>query len=251
VQLNGKAGIIVGAANGIGRAAVELFHAEGAKLLLVDFDGDGAMALATHLSPDKTRARAFTADVTSGAQMQAAAQAAVEAYGRIDFLCHVAGIYPNRMIADMTEAFWDRTVDVNLKGVFLSIQACLPAMRAQHAGRIAVVSSVTGPRVALGGLSAYAAAKAGVCGFMRAAAIELAPHGVSINAVLPGTIATETLFRELGASDDLSSVAGETPAGRLGKPADIANALLFLVSESAAYITGQELVVDGGAIIRE
>jgi 3-oxoacyl-[acyl-carrier protein] reductase len=249
--LNGKSGIVIGAANGIGRKVADVFYMQGSKLLLSDIDGEALSSLTAELSQESGCVSALRADVTSREDMQAVAAAAFASFGQIDFLCYVAGIYPATELAGMTEAFWNKTLDVNLKGVFLAVQACIPEMRKRGRGRIAVVSSVTGPRVALEGLSAYAAAKAGVCGFVRAAALELAPMGITVNAVLPGTIATKSLFRQLGNGVDLATVASATPLQRVGEAVDIANALLFLVSDASSFITGQEIIVDGGSVIRE
>lgn len=249
--LAGKSGLIVGAASGIGRAAAELFAKAGADILLTDIDEDAVAGLAAVLSAGGTRALAIRADVTSRSDSHRAVARVLEAFGKLDFLCHVAGIYPRCALDDMPEDFWRRSIDVNLTGVFLTVQASLPAMRRQHGGRIAVVSSITGPRVALAGHSAYAAAKAGVCGFVRAAALETAADNIAINAVLPGTILTPSLLRDLSHAEELQAIARATPMGRIGEPIDVAQMLLFLVSDAASFVTGQEIVVDGGALLPE
>jgi 3-oxoacyl-[acyl-carrier protein] reductase len=242
-SLKGKSGVVIGAASGIGKA--------GAKVVLADVIEAGVTGLAEQLKSEGHTALAVRADVTSRQDLENAARATIEAFGRIDFLCYVAGIYPVCAVEDMSEEFWHRVVNVNLTGVFFAVQATLGIMRQQRYGRIAIVSSVTGPKVAMAGLSAYAAAKAGVCGFVRAVAVECGPHNITINAVLPGAVQTEALLRELDTAGSLQAIGHACPLRRVGEPGDIAQALLFLVSDQSAYITGQELVVDGGSSICE
>jgi 3-oxoacyl-[acyl-carrier protein] reductase len=177
------------------------------------------------------------------------ARIAVEVFGGIDILCANAGIFPAAKLDAMTEADFDLVVDTNLKGAFLSVSACLPAMRAKKQGRIILTSSITGPVTGLPGWAHYGASKAGLLGFMRTAAIELAPQGITINAVLPGNIATEGLA-DLG-GDYIQKMTASIPMRRLGSVVDIANAALYFASDEAAYVTGQSLVVDGGQILPE
>jgi 3-oxoacyl-[acyl-carrier protein] reductase len=149
----------------------------------------------------------------------------------------------------MSEADFDSVMATNLKGTFLAISACLPAMKEKKKGRIILTSSITGPVTGSAGWAHYGASKAGQMGFMRTAAIELAPHGITVNAVLPGNIFTEGL-RDLG-QDYIRSMEASVPMGRLGSVTDIANAALFFATDEAAYITGQGLVIDGGQILPE
>jgi 3-oxoacyl-[acyl-carrier protein] reductase len=187
--------------------------------------------------------------VTRREDMQAMAQAARDAFGRIDILCANAGIFPAATLDTMTESDFDAVIDTNLKGTFLAVSACIADMKRQRSGRIILTSSITGPVTGFPGWSHYGASKAGQLGFMRTAAIELAPHGITVNAVLPGNIATEGLAG-LG-SDYVRKMEASVPMGRLGSVADIAHAALFFASDEAAYVTGQSLVVDGGQILPE
>jgi 3-oxoacyl-[acyl-carrier protein] reductase len=178
------------------------------------------------------------------------ANAAVDRYGRLDILCANAGIYPVARIEDMTEQLWDRVLGINLKSVLFGVKASLPHLKAHGGGRIVVTSSITGPNVAVPGLSHYAASKGGINGFIRTAALELAPHKITINAVSPGTVLTEGL-REIMRPEEIETLAQAIPLKRLADPEDVAYAMLFLASDEATYITGQTLVVDGGQILPE
>jgi 3-oxoacyl-[acyl-carrier protein] reductase len=149
----------------------------------------------------------------------------------------------------MTGSDFDAVMATNLKGTFLAVSACLPAMKDKKRGRIILTSSITGPVTGYAGWSHYGASKAGQLGFMRTAAIELAPHGITVNAVMPGNIVTEGL---VGLGEDyLRTMAASIPLRRLGSVEDIANAALFFASDEAGYITGQGLVIDGGQILPE
>src|SRR5581483_5684668 len=249
-RLDGKAAIVTGAGRGNGRGIARVFGAEGAKVLVVDRDAEPAAETVSAIAAAGGTASAFQADVSVAAQVEAAVAAAVERYGRIDVLCCNAGIFPAATLDRMTEAEWDRVLTVNLKSVFLAVRACLPRMREQRSGRIVITSSITGPRVAIPGLTHYAASKAGINGFIRAAALELAPHGITINGVEPGSVRTPG-FMSLNNEADAEATAQAIPLKKLAEPEDIGYAMLFLASDEARYITGQTIVVDGGQILPE
>jgi 3-oxoacyl-[acyl-carrier protein] reductase len=177
------------------------------------------------------------------------AETALSRHGGIDILIANAGIFPSASLAAMSAAEFDRVIATNLKGTFLAVRAVLSAMKERGKGRIILTSSITGPVTGYPGWAHYGASKAAQLGFMRTAAIELAPNGITINAVLPGNILTEGLDA-LGA-DYLARMARAVPLGRLGAVADVANAALFLASDEAGYITGQTLIVDGGQTLPE
>jgi len=174
---------------------------------------------------------------------------AIERLGGIDVLCANAGVFPDSRLADMTEQILDQVLGTNLKGTVLSVQACLPALARSGRGRVILTSSITGPITGYPGWTHYGASKAGQLGFMRTAAIELAPSRITVNAVLPGNIITEGLA-ELG-EDYADKMAASIPLRRLGSVDDIGYAALFLASEEAGYITGQTIVVDGGQVLPE
>ena len=164
-------------------------------------------------------------------------------------LCANAGIFPAAKLGEMTGADFDHVITTNLKSTFLSVSAVLPAMTAPGGGRIIITSSITGPITGYPGWSHYGASKAGQLGFMRTAAIELAPKGITVNAVMPGNIFTEGLDGLGG--DYIATMEASIPMKRLGTVADIANAALFFASKEAGYITGQTIVVDGGQVLPE
>jgi len=194
-------------------------------------------------------ANLFAGDVTTRAGAASIAAAAVAAFGGIDVLCANAGIFPAAKLDTMTDAQWDEVFTVNVKGMFLTVQACLPELKKSGAGRIVITSSITGPITGFPGWSHYGATKSAQLGFMRTAAIELAKFGITVNAVLPGNIATEGLAA-LG-PDYAASAAAIIPLKRLGSVEDIGHAAAFFASPEAGYITGQALAIDGGQVLPE
>jgi 3-oxoacyl-[acyl-carrier protein] reductase len=248
-SLQGRTVIVTGSSKGIGRGIARRFGLAGCRVLVVSRKLAEAQSVVQEIIAAGGNARACAADVTRNADVLAMAQTAVETFGAIDILCANAGIFPAAKLGSMTEADFDQVIATNLKGTFLTVSACLPALKSNHAGRIILTSSITGPVTGFPGWSHYGASKAGQLGFMRTAAIELAPHGITVNAVLPGNIATEGLA-DLGA-DYVRKMEASVPMRRLGSVTDIANAALFFASDEAAYITGQSLIVDGGQVLPE
>jgi 3-oxoacyl-[acyl-carrier protein] reductase len=248
-SLKGRSVIVTGASKGIGRGIARRFGLAGCQVMVVSRKLQDATRVADEIVAAGGIALAFAADVTRQADMQAMADAARESFGGIDILCANAGIFPPSPLAAMTEADFDLVLGTNLKGTFLAVSACLSAMKEKKNGRIILTSSITGPVTGSAGWSHYGASKAGQLGFMRTAAIELAPYGITVNAVLPGNIATEGLA-DLG-EEYTRAMEASVPMRRLGSVMDIANAALFFASDEAAYITGQSLVIDGGQILPE
>ena len=181
--------------------------------------------------------------------MEKAADFAVKTHGGLDVLCANAGIFPQAKIEDMSSEIWDETIDTNLKGTFLSVKACLPALKKSGEGRIILTSSITGPVTGFPGWTHYGATKAGQLGFMRTACIELAKYGITVNAVMPGNIVTEGLA---GLGEDYEkTMAASIPLKRLGTVEDIGYAALYFATKEAGYVTGQTIIVDGGQILPE
>jgi 3-oxoacyl-[acyl-carrier protein] reductase len=174
---------------------------------------------------------------------------AQERLGGVDVLCANAGVFPSARLADITEDTMDQVLGTNVKGTVFSVQACLPALARSGRGRVILISSITGPVTGYPGWTGYGASKAAQLGFMRTAAIELAPSNITVNALLPGNIVTENTA---GAGPDYEAkMAASIPLGRLGTVEDIGYAALFLASEEAGYITGQSLILDGGQVLPE
>jgi 3-oxoacyl-[acyl-carrier protein] reductase len=248
-SIEGRSVIVTGASKGIGKGIARVFSSKGARVLIASRDLSQAEAAAAEIRTVGVSVSAIAADVSQVEDNVRMAQTAIERHGGIDILCCNAGIYPTATLFDMSAADWDQVMDINLKGTFLSVHACLPALKARGKGRIVVTSSITGPITGNAGWSHYAASKAGQLGFIRTAAIELAPNHITVNAVLPGNILTEGLH-DLGA-EYIARMTSAIPARRLGSVEDVAYAALFLSSDEAAYITGQTIVVDGGQVLPE
>lgn len=244
---------MTGASKGIGKGIARVFAKHGARVLLVSRDLAQAEAVAAEIRASIGSgggiASAVAADVSNAEDCSRMARMAVERHGGIDIVCSNAGIFPAARLGEMTVLDWDQVLDTNLKGTFLTVSACLPALKARGKGRIVVTSSITGPITGYPGWSHYAASKAGQLGFVRTAAIELASHNITVNAVLPGNILTEGV--EALGPEYIARMTSAIPQKRLGSVEDVAYAALFLASDEAAFITGQTIVVDGGQVLPE
>ncbi|QDH64688.1 MULTISPECIES: SDR family oxidoreductase [Pseudomonas] len=250
LDFSGKTVLVTGGAQGIGQAIVEAFAWRGARVMIADLRLAQAQALAEGLRARGCRVEAIALDLAEATAVFEGIKGIELAWGRLDILVHNAGYFPLTAFAQITPAMLERTLAVNLSALFWLTQAALPMFQRQGGGCVLVTSSVTGPRVAYAGLSHYAASKAGVNGFIRNAALELAPYQVRVNGVEPGMIATPAMDN-LGDSQVNADIASRVPLGRLGAAQDIAGAMLFLASDLATYITGQTIVVDGGSTLPE
>ncbi|BCW96533.1 MAG: 3-oxoacyl-ACP reductase FabG [Fimbriimonadales bacterium] len=248
-DFSGRVAVITGAAKGIGRAMAEQFARRGAQVALLDVDTEAAAQVAQAIQHQGGEALSLFADVSDGDTLMQAAAEVQKAYGRTDILCCNAGVYPQAFLETMTEADWDRVHVVNLKGMFLTVRAFLSMLKRSPCGRIVLTSSITGPVTGFPGWAHYGATKAGMLGFMRSAAIELAKYGITVNAILPGNIETEGIG-EIG-EEYRRKMEAVIPFKRLGAPEDVAYAALFFASDEASYITGQTLIVDGGQVLPE
>ena len=241
-----RAVVVTGGTRGIGKGIASVFARNGARVLITGRDDEIGRAAADELPGEVSFLQANTARREDCRRMAGIAE---ERLGGVDILCANAGIFPDSRLEDMSEDDLDQVLAVNLKGTILAVQACLPALRRSGRGRVILTSSITGPITGFPGWTHYGASKAGQLGFMRTAAIELASSGITVNAVLPGNIATEGLA-SLG-EDYAAGMTAAIPLRRLGSVDDIGYAALFFATDEAAYITGQTIVVDGGQVLPE
>lgn len=248
-RLRGRVAIVTGAAAGIGKATAELFAKEGAHVVVLDKNGAGAEAVANEIAQRGGTAVARTTDVSRAQEVEAAVALALERFRTIDVLVNNAGIEFKRPVEHTTEDEWDHVLAVNLKSVFLMSKQVIPTMKGNRRGAIVNNSSV-GYFIAAANSSAYGASKAGMMALTRGMALELAPFNIRVNAVCPGVIDTPMNERNLMRADDAEAMRRSwfevTPLNRLGRPEDVANAILFLACDESDFITGTPLIIDGG-----
>ena len=245
-SVKGKSVIVTGGSKGIGQGIAAVFAKQGAKVTLA---ARGEEALKDAVKKIEGDVRYEICDVSDWKSVNEMVNSVADAQGGIDIMCANAGIFPNTKIVDMDPSEWDDVVGTNLKSAFLSVKACIPYFEKAGKGRVILTSSITGPVTGYPGWSHYSASKAGQLGFLRTAAMELSRYNTTINAVLPGNIISDGLL-ELG-QEYMDSMAASIPLKRLGAVEDIGYAALFFATDEAAYITGQQVVVDGGQIIPE
>ena len=252
-RFSGKVALVTGGASGIGRACAQLFAREGASVVVSDVAVEGGEETVRLIWEDGGEASFVEADVSKALEVESLVRRALEAYGRLDYAFNNAGI-EGRMAtntADYPEEDWDRVIAVNLKGVWLCMKHEIDQMLAQGGGSIVNNSSVEG-LVGLQGTSAYAASKHGVVGLTKTAALEYAQSGIRVNAVCPGLIRTPMVERYTGgdAETEAQWAAIFEPVGRMGSPDEVAEAVVWLCSEAASFVTGHAMAVDGGFVAR-
>lgn len=246
MSLAGKVAIVTGASRGIGRGIAVALAEAGADVVTVATKADGAEAAAAEVRAKGRKAHPVAADVSEAAGADAIVAAAVEKLGRCDIVVNNAGITADGLLLRMKDADWDRVMAVNLRGTFLVTRAALRPMLKARAGRIINISSVVGLH-GNAGQANYAASKAGIIGFTKTVAREVASRGITANVVCPGYIGTD--MTAAISEEARAAIAASIPLGRFGTPADIAQAVTFLASDAAGYVTGAVLQVDGGMSI--
>jgi NAD(P)-dependent dehydrogenase (short-subunit alcohol dehydrogenase family) len=247
-EMSGTVALVTGGASGIGRASAIAFAARGARVVIADVDEAGGCETARHIQVQGGAATFVRTDVSRAADVEGVVQAAIRQYGRLDYAHNNAGILGELApTADCTEENWDRVVSTNLKGVWLCMKHEIREMLRQGGGAIVNTSSIWGLVGTEMGAPAYVATKHGIAGLTRAAALEYIKAGVRINAVCPGAVRTPLLETAVQARPELGAIAVDSePIRRLGKPEEIAAAVVWLCSEAASFVVGATLSVDGG-----
>lgn len=247
MRLEGKVAVVTGAARGIGRACAERFLQDGAKVVIGDVDEAALAETAAEIGSDSLLT--IRADVTKRTDIEGLVARAVDAFGRLDVMLNNAGIARNQDFLDITEEDFDAVLAVNLRGAFLGTQIAARQMAKQGGGVIINMSSVNA-HLAIPSLATYAISKGGMNQLTTVASVALAPKGIRVVGVGPGTIATDLVAQAIMTSEDARrSVMSRTPMGRCGEPSEIASVAAFLASDDASYITGQTIYPDGGRLV--
>ena len=247
MRLQNKVAVITGGAQGIGRAIALGMGREGAKVVVADLQSEKAEAVAEEVRTLGTDAIAVEVDVASEPSVKRLADQTFKCFGRIDILVNDAGVYLKAPVVSKSEEDWDRTLNINLGGNFLCARAFVPAMRKQKSGRIISIASSIAHNGAVGFVD-YAASKAAIIGFVKALARELGPDGITVNAICPGSANTDMPRRHRTEEETMARLRA-TPLGHVLEPEDIAGPILFLASDSAAYITGQAYNINCGTVM--
>ena len=247
MTLEGRVAIVTGAGQGLGRAIALALVRAGAKVAAADMDPETAEGVAAEAARAGGEALAVRVDVADEGSVNALRDRVLNRWDRVDVLVNNAGLYPHSLVVDMSEEDWDRVLDVNVGGQFLCARAFVPVMKRQGRGRIICTASAIGYKGAAG-FAHYAGSKAAVLGFVRGLARELAPHGITVNSLAPGT-ANTAMPRRHRSEESLQERGAKVPLGRIAEPHDIANAVVFLAGDAASYVTGQSVLLTGGDLM--
>jgi NAD(P)-dependent dehydrogenase (short-subunit alcohol dehydrogenase family) len=258
LRLEGRVAVVTGAMQGIGAGISRVLARNGAAVVLTDVS-PRVDETARSIAAEGLKAEGRVMDVTDPAQVAEVMAEIEEKYGHVDILVNNAGVYPRRRLVEMDEEFLHRMFEINVFGMFRCAKAVLPGMTARRYGKIVNMSSVTGPMVGApsGGQTAYGSTKAAVIGFTKALALETAQSGINVNCILPGYIHSPSAYGLRGGTGDadaeekMREFGYKIPVGRQGTPEDVGNLVLFLASDESGYLTGSEIVIDGGNILQE
>jgi len=249
MKLKDKVAIVTGSGRGIGEAIAKKLASEGAAIVVGDINIERARRVAQEIKDQGGSALGFKADVSRLSEVHDLVKKALEVFGGVHILVNNAGILRNKPIIELTEEDWDIVLDIVLKGVFNCTQAVLRSMMSQRYGKIINISSVAGLGAFNAGMANYAAAKAGVIGLTKVTAREAGPYGINVNCVAPGLIVTPFIQKSMGEEGVEKFIEERKKAsvlGRVGRPEDIANLVLFLASDDSSYMSGQIIRMDGG-----
>ena len=250
-QLQDKVALVTGGASGIGRSTALTFAREGAKLVIADMNEEGGQQTVHMITENGGEATFVQVDVTQAAEVEAMIGKAVETYGRLDCAHNNAGVgsRPRVVLHELPEESWDQVIDINLKGVWLCMKYEIIQMLGQGGGAIVNTASIMGLVGSWSRSGAYNASKHGVLGLTKTAALEYAKSGIRVNAVCPGYIRTPLIDRTLSANPDMEAeIVSRHPVGRMGQPEEIAEAVVWMCSEAASFVTGHAMTVDGGYV---
>jgi meso-butanediol dehydrogenase/(S,S)-butanediol dehydrogenase/diacetyl reductase len=253
IEFKGKVGLVTGAGSGIGRATAAGFARAGGCVVIADYNEAAAKEVAASITETGGSAVAIRADISQARDIDAAIHCAIDNFGRLDFLHNNAFAFPPGVslatrLADTTDASWDHTLNIGLTAYFRAMRTAIPIMREQGGGAIVNTASISG-LLADQGIVAYNAVKAAVINLTRVAAVEYGRYGIRSNCVCPGVIDTPLIASALGVPNVREKMAKRIPLRRLGRPEDVANVVLFLASDLAAFVNGAAYVVDGGQTV--
>jgi len=249
-RLDGKVAVVTGSGQGIGEAIALLFAREGAAVVVNARTEKQVARVVDNIVQEGGNAHGVTADIGSLQGVDALIEAAVNQFQHIDILVHNAGIFPFDLLENLEDDAWNEVISVNLTSAYRLTHACIPHMKERGDGRVLFTSSVQGNRVAVPGCAHYATSKAGINGFIKAAALELSRYGITVNGVEPGLVRTPGTDNAMS-EEKQRQWAKYVPLKRWGEPIEIAHAMLYLASPEAGYVTGQTIIVDGGALLPE
>ena len=247
MKLKDEVAFVTGAGQGIGKEIALTLAREGAKVIVSDIS-DKIYEVVKEIENIGNQALAVKVDVSNLKEVEKMVKEILDKFGKVDILVNNAGIYPFKPLIEMEEKDWDKVLNVNLKGTFNCTKAVLPSMIKRKVGNIINISSIAGSVIGYLNLVHYSASKAGILGFTRSAAIELAQYGIRVNAIAPGAI--ETPGTKVLGEETLKQFVQMIPLKRMGQPSDIAKLVVFLASEDSKYITGQCIVIDGGLTLQ-